>query len=279
MICDLDHLPEATQLPLEEQLELARRAQAGDRRAADQLWRAIFRWARRLAMRMLSGRRTSVTLDELVAEFGLVFAEKLPDFETDRRLKFCTFITPWFVSGAQGLLGRVHRGQRTAMNALVRAREQHEPVDPDELAARIGVRPSTIYEAGMALAGRREIALDAPLHRRGNGWPDAPDAELSTVGATLTADVPTPEEAVAEAEERTRLKAALARAKRQLEPRERRVLRERYERDETRSLEQVAPSFGISRQMVLNIERLALGKLREQLVHEVNRSSISSALA
>jgi RNA polymerase sigma-32 factor len=128
---------------------------------------------------------------------------------------------------------------------------------PDEaatIAHRLGVRAQEVIEMNRRLSGA-EYSLNAPTRGGDDGsWQDR-----------LVDEADTPEDAVADHEERVARKASLPHALTTLKPRERQVIIERRLQDEPTTLVELGQRYGISRERVRQIEERALQKLRHAM--------------
>jgi RNA polymerase sigma-B factor len=236
----------------------ARASQAKDAAARESLVRRYLPLARSLALRY---RRGSESFDDLfqVASLGLVKA--INRFEPRRGTSFESYATPTIL----GELKRhfrdrvmpIHlpRGLKEGVLEVSEAAEEltgeldREPSLP-ELAGRAEMSEEEVAEAMQATTAMRTMSLDTPV--------PVTAGEL----APLAERVGKPDRRLELADER----AALWRACRVLDDRQRAVIRLRFVNDLTQ--EQIAKRIGISQVHVSRILRVALRKLRDAVGEE-----------
>ena len=209
--------------------------------------------ARSLASRYL---RQGETFDDIfqVACLGLVKA--IDGFDVERGRAFSSYAVPTIV----GEIKRYYRDRTWTVHvprdlqeltlAVDRAAEalEHElsrKPTVDDLAQRLDVSDEDVLEALQARHARRAGSLDAP--RR----------EDDEAGATVGDAIGVAEEGFERAEERALLRALMT----GLSPRDRLVLRLRFERDLTQ--QQIGEHVGISQMQVSRILRRCVARLRE----------------
>jgi RNA polymerase sigma-32 factor len=120
-------------------------------------------------------------------------------------------------------------------------------------AHELGVTPADVEEMERHLAGR-DASIDAPNPETGTALaellPSARPSQEDELGALEV-----------EADRAARIETAMA----HLDEREREIISRRYLADEPAQLKQLGDEMGVSKQRVAQIERRALGKLRELL--------------
>jgi RNA polymerase sigma-B factor len=237
-----------------EDRELFLRYRDGDTEARDQLVERFLPLARQLARRY---QRASEPLDDLlqVASMGLIKA--IDRFDADREIAFSSYAVPT-------ILGEIKRHFRDRTWAVRVPRDLQEltlKVDravgqlSDELRRQpsvaeigdaLGADEEDVLEALQAGGAYRAVSFEAP--RGGNGGED----DATTLADSIGID----EEGFDRAEER----ATLARLLATVSPREREVLRMRFEEDMTQA--EIGAVIGVSQMQVSRVIRQALARLR-----------------
>jgi RNA polymerase primary sigma factor len=256
------YLREIGRIPLlsrEEELDLARRAAAGDEAAKQRLIEANLRLVVQVARRYLN---RGLPLPDLIEEGNLGLLRAVEKFEAERGVRFSTYATWWIRHAVTRALANQARTVRLPVHVqmlLARyVREQKRltqelgrPPSPAELANALGTSEDQIGE--LEELRQQPLSLDAPAggetRRLGDLIPDAsadPAAALTRLFR-----------------ERADLVAVLD----DLAPNERTVLRRRFglEGDEPETLETIGRRLNLSRERVRQIENAGLRKLRALL--------------
>ena len=238
-----------------EDRELFLRYRAGDALAREQLVERFLPLARQLARRY---QRASEPLDDLlqVASMGLIKA--IDRFDADREIAFSSYAVPT-------ILGEIKRHFRDRTWAVRVPRDLQElslKVDKavGELSEELRRQPSVaeigeavdadeedVLEALQAGGAYRAVSFEAPRGGSGGGEEDA---------ATIADSIGVDEDGFDRAEER----ATLARLLSTVSPREREVLRMRFEEDMTQA--EIGAVIGVSQMQVSRVIRQALTRLR-----------------
>ncbi len=226
---------------------------AGDTLAREQLVERFLPLARQLARRY---QRAGEPLDDLmqVASMGLIKA--IDRFDPVREIAFSSYAVPT-------ILGEIKRHFRDRTWAVRVPRDLQEltlrvdkavgrlsedlrrqPSVP-EIAEAVGADEEQVLEALQAGGAYRAVSFDAP---RGNGGDD----EIATLADSVGVD----EHGFDRAEER----ATLANLLTTVTPRERDVLRMRFEEDMTQA--EIGAVIGVSQMQVSRVIRQALSRLR-----------------
>jgi RNA polymerase sigma-B factor len=224
----------------------------GDARARDQLVERFLPLARQLARRY---QRAGEPLDDLlqVASLGLIKA--IDRFDPDREIAFSSYAVPTIL----GEIKRYFRDRTWAVRVPRDLQELTLKVDravgelsedlrrqPSvaEIARAVGSEAEEVLEALQAGGAYRAISFDAP--RTGG------DEDVATVGDSVGVD----EDGFDRAEERATIKQLMA----TVTPREREVLRMRFEDDMTQA--EIGAVIGVSQMQVSRVIRQALVRLR-----------------
>ncbi|MEA2157606.1 MAG: polymerase sigma-B factor [Solirubrobacteraceae bacterium] len=238
-----------------EDRELFLRYREGDLQAREQLVERFLPLARQLARRY---QRASEPLDDLlqVASMGLIKA--IDRFDAEREIAFSSYAVPT-------ILGEIKRHFRDRTWAVRVPRDLQEltlKVDravgklsedlrrqPSvaEIGEAVGADEEDVLEALQAGGAYRAVSFEAP---RGAGT--GGEEDVTTLADSIGID----EEGFDRAEER----ATLARLLSNVTPREREVLRMRFEQDMTQA--EIGAVIGVSQMQVSRVIRHALTRLR-----------------
>ncbi len=237
-----------------EDRELFIRYRDGDALAREQLVERFLPLARQLARRY---QRAGEPLDDLlqVASMGLIKA--IDRFDADREIAFSSYAVPT-------ILGEIKRHFRDRTWAVRVPRDLQElalKVDKAvgelaedlrrqpsvaEIAEAVGADEEDVLEAVQAGGAYRAVSFEAPRGGEGGG------EDVTTLADSIGID----EDGFDRAEER----ATLARLMASVTPREREVLRMRFEEDMTQA--EIGTVIGVSQMQVSRIIRQALSRLR-----------------
>jgi RNA polymerase sigma-B factor len=224
----------------------------GDAQARDQLVERFLPLARQLARRY---QRAGEPLDDLlqVASLGLIKA--IDRFDPDREIAFSSYAVPTIL----GEIKRYFRDRTWAVRVPRDLQELTLKVDRavGELAEQLRRQPS-VAEIGIAVDADQEEVLEAM--QAGSAYRavsfDAPrpggDEDVTTLGDSVGVD----EDGFDRAEER----ATIERLMSTVTPREREVLRMRFEQDMTQA--EIGAVIGVSQMQVSRVIRQAIARLR-----------------
>jgi RNA polymerase primary sigma factor len=254
------YLKEIGRVPLlswPEEVELAKRIEAGDEEARHQLAKANLRLVVSIAKRYV-GR--GMHLLDLIQEGNLGLLKAVEKFDYRKGYKFSTYATWWIRQAITRAIADQARTIRIpvhmveTINKLMRVERQllqdlgRQPT-PAEIAAEMGIDEDKVRE--IQKIAQEPVSLETPIG----------EEEDSHLG-----DFIPDEEALAPAEA-----ASFSLLKEQLEgvldtltDREEEVLRLRFGLDDgrARTLEEVGRHFGVTRERIRQIEAKALRKLR-----------------
>jgi RNA polymerase sigma-32 factor len=250
----------ATLSPTEEH-ELSRAWQTqGDTRALATLIHAHLGLVIKIATEF---RNSGPSMDDLIQEghVGLTIAARR--FDPSKATRLATYATYWIRACMMEYVVRSHgpvrigttRSQRKIFFGLGRARRRLEregqAPSSDQLARILGV-PSDDVEAMSTRLSGHDVSLDAPRSQ---------DDERQT-GTLLATDLPSQEEMFGDGQEEDSHRALLNEGLKQLDPRERAILKARHMSARPMTLGALGKKFGISRERVRQLELRAVAKLR-----------------
>ncbi len=255
----LREIGRVTLLKAEQEVELAKRIEKGDKTAHDALAEANLRLVVSIAKKYI-GR--GLPLLDLIQEGNTGLLRAVDKFDYKRGYKFSTYATWWIRQAITRAIADQARTIRIpvhmveTINKLVRTQRRlvqdlgREPL-PEEIAAEMGIEVEKVQH--ILKISQETVSLEAPVG-------EEEDSRLGDF--ILDEDTLSPEEQAAF----QLLKENIREVLNSLTPREQKILKMRFGIDsgKTHTLEEVGSEFGVTRERIRQIEAKALSKLRRK---------------
>ena len=255
------YLKEISKIPLltaDEEKELGRRVQTGDKAALQKLIESNLRFVIKIAKKY---RKSGLPFLDLINEGNIGLMEAARRFDPERGVRFTSYAVWWIRQAILHYLSQatqVFRVSPKTANILYRVAttlakrrsQDNETLTREALAAEIGVTLNELNSSLEASAGT--LSLDHPIDEAGD----------LVLGDTLEQGIIESAEEIAIQQH---LKEQIAESLGSLSNMEEKVLRLRFglDSDDPMTLKEIGDRMNLSRERIRQIEAQALGKLRK----------------
>jgi RNA polymerase primary sigma factor len=269
------YLREIGRTPLltpQQEIELARRIQNGDRKARELLISSNLRLVATIARDYVD---YGLPLLDLISEGNIGLMKAVERFDLSKRAKLSTYAVWWIRQCIKRAISNqsktvrlpVHLGDKISKIrrvALQMSQELgREPTD-DELSVEIGIASQKV--ANLRSAGIRPASLDAPIS----------NDDLTEFGESVAdEEARTPFELLREKDLHNKVDGLLG----ELNAREKKIISQRFGfgGGERKTLQELGNKLGVSRERIRQLENIALSKLRRALSQKEEPVGLSIA--
>ena len=259
----LREINETSLLKAEEEQELAYRIEEGDSEARDRMVRANLRLVVKIA-RGYTGK--GLSLQDLFAEGNLGLLRAVEGFDPSMNIRFSTYASYWIKQSIKRAVintGKTVRVPAYMFDLLVKWRRA-----TNELQEKLGRAPTQEEVAHHLKLPKKKFAIIKKAIRVYSAGLQSDQADSAWPLEELVTDneAATPDNKMMKADDLSQVLDLLD----QMDPREAKVLRLRFglEGEEPMTLKDIGGRLGLTRERVRQIEREALGKLRERMEPE-----------
>ncbi|MBF0370046.1 MAG: RNA polymerase factor sigma-32 [Magnetococcales bacterium] len=225
----------------------------------------VFSHLRLVYSASLDYRGYGIPLPDLVQEGTIGLMQAVKKFDPLRGVRLAAYAIWWIRAAIHEFILKSWSLVKIATTTLKRklfyklrqSKSGFAPLNREEaetLATQFGTDPDTIIEMDARLSGK-DVSLDQPiLDDDGNRVEILPDAR------------PGPEARAISLDQQRFLHAQVEKGIDDLDPRERIIIRERFQTDHPKTLDELARLLSLSRERVRQLEKKALGKLKKHLL-------------
>ncbi len=226
----------------------------------------------------------SLPIADLVAEGNVGLMQAAEKFDPDRGFRFATYAMWWIRAAIQEYV--LHSNAIVKMGTTGAQKKLF--FNLRQMKARLGENDFGELSADAVQTIATELDVPAndvvEMNRRMSGADLSLNVTISEDGETewldrLADDGPTPDELLAEADERSQRHKLLGDALVRLDAREREIVRERHLRDEPLTLEELSKRFHVSRERIRQLEVRAVEKLKKSMLGGIAPPNETTALA
>jgi len=256
-----DEIGSTPLLTREEEIKLAQRIRHGDPEARDQMIRANLRLVVKIAYDY-SG--CGLPVAELIAEGNTGLMKAVERFDPDFGAKFSTYAAWWIKQSMRRALSNQSRTVRLPVHVVEKIRKLRDA--GLEIEERTGRRPN-VHELAEATgfsgeqlrlllaSGKATVSLDAPAIEGELGLPMHERLDDSEAASPL--------ESLSESSMLTQIGSLLD----VLDERERHIIELRFglQGEAPQTLEQVGELYGVTRERIRQLQKVAVGKMRRKL--------------
>ncbi|MCR5679704.1 MAG: RNA polymerase sigma factor RpoD/SigA [Prevotella sp.] len=257
-------------ISIEEEVELAARIRAGDRRALERLTKANLRFVVSVAKQY---QNQGLSLADLINEGNLGLIKAAEKFDETRGFKFISYAVWWIrqsilqAIAEQSRIVRLPLNQVGSVNKINRALNQFEQLNErrpsaEELSEHVNLPQEKIDEA--MSANTRHVSVDAPFVDGDEG---------SLLDILVNDDSPTADRQLVQES----LKAEINQALKVLNERERNVIEAFFGINQPElTLDEIGAKYGLTRERVRQIKEKAIRRLRTCTKNKVLRAYLGT---